>query len=334
MLPLLFSVLLGPSSRPAGPSFPRCGASPAGREIPSTFVGGRIFARMGIGGADTLSMYTDTGGSTTLYPSAVRRLGVALDSTPWNQGDYHGVRLSARVPASRIAPDFPVMPGLDSAPIEFLVQDEPAPDEEAGVAWDGRLGSWWFSDRVWTIDYPHHHLYFNGTDRAGPTRADCWLPLGFQVDSAGHRTTNIPRVTAIIDHQRVEFMLDTGARTELTDSAWHTLGPDLPLHRAASFITTDRLEQWHSAHPDWLVVADAETHSHARMIRVPAITIGARQVGPVWFTERATRIYREMMAPVMDRPIEGSLGPSAFGSSILIIDYPRARLAVLSGNFR
>ncbi|HEU5358930.1 MAG TPA: hypothetical protein VFU45_07415 [Gemmatimonadales bacterium] len=208
---------------------------------------------------------------------------------------------------------------------------EPAPDDEPGVIWDGRLGAAWFLGGVWTFDYPAHRLLFNGPARTGPSDPRCWEPLGFQVDSAGRRTNIFPRVAAVVAGDTIQFLLDTGARTDVTESAWPRIEPATPRHRAASFIGAARFAEWHTRHPDWPVVEHAEAGSDSSaMIRVPSITVDGQAIGPVWFTERPTHSFATFMSQYTDRPVEGALGGSAWQYVTLILDYPRARMAVLA----
>ena len=313
-----------------------CNVPVGGRPVPVEFVGDRVFVRWQLRGHGMLSLYTDTGGGLlALYPEAVRRLGLVPDTTAWTRGAYHGVTVVVKIPRTLGDSAVPPIPSTDSAAVEFFVQTtEPPPEDEIGSAWDGRLGSIWFADRVWTFDYPNQRLYFNGTTPVGPSAAACWTPLGFQTDSAGHRINSFPRITARIDREPIQFILDTGARTTLTDSAWRALGTGEPRHRAASFITKERFDAWHSHHPEWLVISNAEYGDSLPMIRVPVVEVAGHGIGPVWFTQRPDRNFREFMSQYMDRPIEGALGGSAWRSVTLIIDYPRARAAVVTSSGR
>jgi hypothetical protein len=310
---------------------PACDAIPSGRVVPARFVSNRVFAQWHTNTVGDLLLYTDTGGGmVSLYPEAVMRLAVAVDTVRWHRGTEWGMRLVVKVP--RVIGDslFPLP--LDSNPAfaRFLVQyDEQPPQDAAGLSWDGRLGSLWFANGVWTFDYPNRRLYFNDSAIAGPQRPDCWVPIGFQIDSLGRRTNSFPRITARIDGEPIEFLLDTGARTQLTDDALAVIHPTEPRFRAASFIIQDRLDAWHKQHPDWPVVPRAEETTGFAMIRVPEIEIGKRRVGPVWFTARPNNNFRKFMSQYMDRPIEGALGGSAWKYVVLIVDYPRARAALL-----
>lgn len=300
--------------------------------VPARFITDRVFAQWHTTSAGDLLLYTDTGGGmVSLYPEAVTRLGVRIDTVRWHRGTESGMRLVVKVP--RVVGDslFPVP--LDSNPAfaRFLVQyDEQPPPDASGVSWDGRLGSLWFAGGVWIIDYPHRRLYFNGTSVVGPRGRDCWVPLGFQIDSLGKRTNSFPRITARIDGEPIEFLLDTGARTQLTDDALSVVDPSESRFRATSFIIQDRFDAWHRRHPDWPMVPRGEEPTGFAMIRVPMIEIDGRTVGPVWFTARPNGNFQKFMSQYMDRPIEGALGGSAWKYVTLILDYPRARAAVLT----
>ena len=304
-----------------------CAAPISGRLIPTDFVAGRVFARWHLQGRGDLRLYTDTGGGgILLYAEAVRRLGLAVDTIT----SVREPVMIATIPHTLGDSLFPRILGGDATTDKLLVSEDPPPEDEAGHAWDGRLGSVWFGGQVWTFDFPNRRLYFNGTAPTGPTDPKCWVPLGFQADSAGRRTTQFPRITAQIDGEPIQFLLDTGARTQLAATAWPAIEPREPKYRATSFITTDRFEQWHTRHPEWLVVPHAEEGADSSaMIRVPTIEVGGQKIGPVWFTERPNRSFHDFMSQYRDQPVEGALGGSAWRYVTLIVDYPRARAAVM-----
>lgn len=311
-----------------------CAFAASGHPVPAVFLGDRVFVRLQLANNETLLLYTDTGGGAiAVYAEAAQRLGLSVDTTRWSNGTDHGTVLWARVPAAPPEGLFAPFEGPDSTEsIALPILDlGPPPDEEPGYVWGGRLGSMWFGGRVWTLDYPGHRFLFSDTTAAGPALPRCWAPLGFQTDSTGRRVNNFPRITAVVAGDSIQFLLDTGARTVLTDSAWSALNDGRPQHRATSFITKSRFDQWHDAHPQWRVLPRAEVGDTAPMIEVPEIMVAGRTLGPVWFTERPDRSFRDFMSQYMDRPVEGALGGSAWRSVTLVIDYPRARVAVAPG---
>lgn len=312
-----------------------CTFAVSGRTVPAVFLGDRVFVGLRLANRETLLLYTDTGGGEiAVYPEAAKRLALSVDTTHWSEGGNQGVVLWALLP--KTPPDglFPSFEGRDAnKSIDLPIMDMGTPPgEEPGYTWGGRLGSMWFGGRVWTLDYPGHRFLFSDSTATGPAPPACWAPLGFQTDSTGRRVNNFPRVTAVVAGDSIQFLLDTGARTILTDSAWSALDDGRPQHRAASFITKSRFDQWHDSHPQWRVLPRAQVGDTSPMIEVPAIEVAGRKFGPVWFTERPDHNFRDFMSQYMDRPIEGALGGSAWRSVTLVIDYPRARVAVMTGD--
>src|ERR1043166_7171955 len=179
---------------------PLCAGRIDGTIVPTEFVGARVFARWRVNGDGDLRLYTDTGGGLlSLFPDVIQRLHLSVDTTRWMRGTTEIKRMMASVPRTRLDSQFPSLPDSDSGSFGLLVEQNPVPDEEPGHAWDGRLGTQWFADRVWAIDYPRRRLTFNGAAPTGPTSAECWVALGFRVDSTGHRVNSFPRITVRID---------------------------------------------------------------------------------------------------------------------------------------
>ena len=327
-LPLL---LLPFAAAPPSPN--PCGGSLHGRLLPSEFIAGRIFVHWHLRSGADLRFYLDTGGNTWVFPQALSRLGAPIDTTARNGYSVLSVRLSSALGDAIVLPVAPGPPTAGSSDtVVVMVSPQAAPDYGIGLPVDGLLGGYWFADRVWVLDYLGQRLLFNGTAPTGPRDSACWVPLGFQIyPPTGQRTTQFPRIAARVDGEEIQFLLDTGARTTLTDSAWQAIGAAEPRQRAASFITQSRLDAWHQRHPDWPVVGRAEEGDSASMIRVPTIRVGAEEIGPVWFTARPDRSFRVFMSQYMDEPVEGSLGGSAWEYVTLILDYPRARAAILPG---
>src|SRR5674476_698994 len=240
----LAAVLHGPVAPPPA----TCTAPIAGHPVPADFVGNRIFVRWTVPGHGTLRLYTDTGGGLlSLFPETVQYLTLPVDTLNWTNGANHGTQMTVRIPSAlnkSLIPPIPSAVALrirptpkDSTTVLLLVEwSGSPPEDEAGYGWDGRLGSQWFADRVWTLDYPRRRMYFDGTKAVAPSDPTCWISLGFKTDSTGHRTNSFLRLTARIDGEDIQFLLDTWALTERTDSAWKVIGPREPRHRATSFI--------------------------------------------------------------------------------------------------
>ena len=269
---------------------------------------------------DSLTLYLDTGGGTCFLSTvAARRLGLA---PMWSRqvspvSGAESVQVVTLPPLSRQAA-IP-LPATE-APIgeRFLV----FPDTEFSK--DGFLGRTWFAGLVWVFDYPARSLAVG----AGPLLRDAGplgrVSLGFQVDTAGKRTTQFPRVRVAVDGDSLDLLLDTGATVFLSPNAIASLADGGPAARAASFITQDVFDRWRARHPDWRVIDRAQVigKDTVPMILVPQVIVGGLASGPVWFTIRPTRNFHQGMSRWMDRQIDGALGGSALKYFRVTADYP------------
>ncbi len=276
--------------------------------IPARFIANRIYAAPVTARGDTLLLYLDTGGGANMvYPRTLVRLGIRAD---WVHQGKDSVQLVA-LPPLRAEASIP-MPG----PILVV-----AP--EGAIDGDGFLGRTWFADRIWRLDYLGHTLALlgAGTTEASPHR----VPLGFQVDSAGRRTTHFARIRVAIDGDSLDLLFDTGATISLTDAGWAALrGDGEPRERGTSFIAQTVFERWRQRHPDWRVVEHADQVLDMPMILVPQVRVGGYAAGPAWFTMRPDKNFHQFMSQWMDRRVEGALGGSVLRSFRVTLDYPGA----------
>lgn len=320
----------------------RCVAHPGHRggvPVPVEYADGRYFAVWSIPGGATLRLYLDTGGPRDqLFAGAVARLGLQREVAALDDDSVSWVRIPAAI-AARISPSIRNNDWLDGHPVrDGSVRvmaafpgsglDALASDGPDGSTVDGILGPDWFGGRVWTLDYPGGRL-LRDTTGAPALPPECWVALGFQVDSSGARTTNFPRISAVIDGDTLDFLVDAGAMTTPTDRAAGVLGVRAGRTIAASFIVHSLFDRWRTRHPDWPVIADADRRYHDRMIRVPDVTVGGMRLGPVWFSERPDASFHSFMSQWMDRRIDGALGGSAWHNVVLVLDYPGGRAAML-----
>lgn len=318
----------------------------AGMPVPVDYADGRFFARWPLYGGDTLRLYLDTGGPRDqLLSSTVTRLGLTREVLTFEGDSGSWVRIPGVI-AHQIAPAIRSNTWLDTAQgvndgsIRVMasfpgsVLDQLVGEGPAGARVDGILGPDWFAGRVWRLDYPGGRLFYHGAEAIGSIPPQCWIPLGFQTDSAGEPTTNFPRISAVIDGDTLDFLFDAGAMTTLTATARGLIDPAGAATRAASFLVHEWFERWHARHPDWLVVTDADQRFHNRMMRVPEIVVGGRRLGPVWFSERPDGAFHNFMSQWMDRRVDGALGGSAWRDVVIVLDYPRSRAAVLAAGGR
>jgi hypothetical protein len=296
--------------------------------IPTQFEADRVFATPQTMAGQPLKLYTDTGGGANLLcrDAALRlQLEVALlPPDPELEGELgKGVGTTA-LPGLRAGSEIPANADGDA---NFLVPDCTSTGGKfAASMGEGLLSSRWFAGRTWTWNYPAHTLTLE--DRGWkPDASARRTTIGFRAASANSPAFHMPRITARVDHQNIDLLLDTGATGYPTAAAQRAQGGDLVGGaRATSFITTSVLEGWHRAHPDWSLVDDGDVlfapRFHARLIRVPHVTIGGWSVGPVWFTERPDGNFRQVMSSMTDRPIDGALGGNALAHFAMTIDYP------------
>ncbi|PZR77410.1 MAG: hypothetical protein DLM52_04530 [Chthoniobacterales bacterium] len=263
-----------------------------------------------------LRFFTDTGGGRFLVNSAAERLKLPKSTTEVDGEKVSGVKLPSWRADASIPPLSPnILPVMDSSSPEFKNATY------RGI--DGLLGAAWFADRVWTFDYPGRRLLFGGDLPAHQPKDE--VRLGFQTDPKTHaRPTNFPRITVEIDGAPIDLLFDTGASTELTDAARKQIADDRPTARATSFIVAEVFARWHERHPDWTVIENAEVGTNEAMIKVPRVQIAGCDAGPVWFTRRPDKNFRQWMSQWMDKPIDGSLGGNGLRNFRVTVSYPAA----------
>jgi hypothetical protein len=185
----------------------------------------------------------------------------------------------------------------------------------------GMLGGPWFANRCWEFDNSAGTMRLLPNGNLPEVAATHRIKLGFQADENGKHTSHFPRITVHVDGEPVELLFDTGATTDLTESALAFIDDGLPAPRATGFITKSVAERWRIAHPEWRTIDAAEQGSGASMIEVPSLTVAGHVVGPVWFTLRPDANFHSYMGQWMDRQIDGALGGNAFAGLRITVDY-------------
>lgn len=294
-------------------------AAATAQVVPTDYQAGHFYATPRTTGGQSLHLVVDTGGGGAggmywITAKAAERLH--LSPSPCKADASIKV-----VPA----PTFASGQGL------------PAPDGPCGRSvmvnklpfdLDGQLGAAYLGKGIWTFDYPAHRLVAEGTGWKPPGKAHA-TPLGFRKSAGPGVDLYFPRIVARVDGQPIDFLLDTGATAHPTAAGKQAAGTET-VHGAGvtSYITTSQLDRWHTAHPDWRVVAkgdDLGGPAHpSRLIEVPSLVIAGWTVGPVWFTERPDGAFHQYMAKMMDKPTEGALGGNVFRHFRMTLDYPHA----------
>lgn len=299
--------------------------------IPTRFEADRVFATPTTVDGDSLRLYTDTGGGANLLcRKAAERLHLRLEALPPDEEleaelgkDLHRAKLPPFKPDAGIPAN---ADGDDSLLVHECKDHSGASASSTG---DGLLSQRWFAGRVWTWDYPARRLALESNTWKASDEAHR-VEIGFKAATAETPAFHMPRITTRIDGRDLDLLLDTGATGYPTRVALAAQPKPTPVNgaRATSFITTSTFNAWHAAHSNWTVVENADDlfapRFRARAIRVPEVEIAGWKVGPVWFTERPDRAFREMMSSMTDRPVDGALGGNALARLRMTLDYPNA----------
>jgi len=297
------------------------GTAPAMAQVlPTVYEAGHFYAVPETVDGQKLKLLVDTGGGggSGMYwisKTAAQRLHLKSGSCTINGQQMPVVQL----PNYKIGHGLPP-PGKGPCGSALLVFPQ------ADSSYDGQIGAGYLPGHVWTFNYPAHRLTFEG-DTWQPDPAAHRTPLGFPHNAKGIQSSGFARITIRVDGQPVDMLLDTGATSYPTPAAARISGtPTLQGEGVASYITTGMLERWHKAHPDWRIVENADYKVAAkplkRIIEVPKVEITGWSVGPVWFTEQPDHAYHVMMASMMDKSVEGTVGGNVFRHFAMTIDYP------------
>jgi hypothetical protein len=291
-------------------------ASPSGQVLPTSFEANRVYVTPQTKSGEQLKFFTDSGGVTILLEDTAKRLKLPSQAMPKEYGDD---AKSARLPAFKSGLGIPAPLQLDG---QLQLSDRSDTHFDIG---DGMLGEAWFGGRIWTWNYPGKTLTLEGSAWK-PSKDATRVPLGFPADDKGERAADFARITVRIDGKPIDLLLDTGATTVLTPEAMSAIHDTLPATRAASFIADNQFQAWHTAHPEWRVIENAQVGAKTpvSIIEVPQVEVGGARVGPVWFNWRSDRAFHDYMSKMMDKQVEGALGGNALGHFVMTVDYPGA----------
>lgn len=299
------------------------GAAPpqAGAVLPAVFHADRVYVTCKIRPtAPTLSFYTDTGGSLVITTQAASK--VHLKVVPSTDPDLiHALGADARTAS---APEFEDCPQLP-AQSQFVVVKKMSQIPGWPNQGDGILGQAWLGGHVWTWDYPGEKLILR-PEGWTPAASAHSLPVAFKMNSSGERETNFPRVSIRVNGQEIPVLFDTGAETFLTPRAMKVLNDGGPRLRATTMIMHSVFERWHTEHPDWRIIDEAQVTTHSRMMQVPNVEIAGFDSGPIWITERPDANFLNYMSAMMSASVEGSAGGNIFHGLRITLDYNRSKM--------
>lgn len=292
------------------------GLAVADERLPADFVHDQIWLTPKTGGRE-LRLFTDTGGGwNALARPVAAELGLTVETV---EADGQAMALVGY-------PSFDAghsIPASEHFMQGRLMLAEPGQLITGG---DGFLGGRWFADGIWDFDYPRQRLTRLGRFDA-PKHGGTTVPLGFQADADGKRSTHFPSIAVEVDGETLDMLFDTGATATLTAQSGPVFGLPAGTHVGTSFIEKAKFERWVERHPDWRVIerADAKGGQQRRMIEVPVVAIAGHRVGPVWFAEQPPGAFQDYMAQWMDRPTWGAIGGSALKYFRVVVDYPASK---------
>jgi hypothetical protein len=263
-------------------------------ELPSKFSGDRLFVAPRVANSTRrLTLWVDTDGDGFLRSGVVEQLHVKKG---W-------MRTAFLPPLDE--PAFPPVTGNNGA--LAILNDAEVANDPIFAGLDGQLGWSWLSGRIWTIDYPGRHFYWDHTAPAYSAAAR--VPLGFP---RGHR---FPSLGVVIDGKNYNAALDTAATVDLSQRTLAKLNDGIPPVRATSFIPHRTLEAWHAAHSDWTYVEDAGASPGVALIRVPEVHAARVTFRNVWFSTRSNDdVFR-------GEQVDMKLGPTAYHNCTVTVDY-------------
>ena len=290
------------------------------RIIPTRYDRGRFFAIPEAIDGKRVTLLLDTGDNSRVWESFAQRFGLKVDSSsvpkPLAMVGLPPLKPGRSLPS----------PALNAGKVHVTPPQDAFDTLMSRVA-DGQLGFDWFADRIWTLDYPGHQLTLHDVAPRAHD-GDHETPLGFPVDSTGHRLGHVPRIAIVIDGDSLNMLFDTGATIWL--AAGTRIGgvdatsPEQPVSIAWQWL----FERWRQRHPDWPVVNDGDVVSHAPLIRVPNARIAGFDTGPVWFREfvgpKVPPPSRNPTMPLVRSPFVGTVGGNILQNFVITLDYPKA----------
>ncbi len=276
---------------------PLIGAATGDVDIPVELRGGRFFAVPQALDGNVFSCWLDTSGDGFILDSAIEKFGL-----PFRRDN--GKR-RAVLPPFRAGHNIPPVRAERGELAVFERSDQDKRDPILRGL-DAQLGTTWFSDRVWRLDYP---------GKAVRMRA-----VGLDSNAASIELTmsqdGVPQVLAVVGDDPVTMEFDIAASVAYAPQ-WTAGGPEV---QATSFVPRATLERWRRLHPSWKVSREVSSTAGCDRIVVPQVRIGAYETGAVAFT---TRPGDDVFA---GGTAGGKLGANAYADCVVTIDYPNRRL--------
>lgn len=260
--------------------------------------------------ADTLHIYTDTGGKNFLYKSGINKLDVKRSKKNlWEKSNIENILFQKEIPIPHIK--------------EIYFTNDKSSN------FNGMFGREWFANKIWEFDYEHETLkyfeYLDGNHEKGSQTVE----LYFKCDSLGNPIHHLPRIEIIVRSDRLSMLFDSGAQAYLSIEAQKELNKEELV--ATSFINASTFDKWKNTYPEWPVIkgADLSFGDKSDIIIVPEVQIGNKTVGPVEFVKREDFNFKVMSGFFMDKEIVGALGGNALsGLKKITLNYQTEQLII------
>lgn len=260
--------------------------------------------------ADTLLIYTDTGGKNFLYKSGINKLNTKRSRKKlWEKSNIENLFTEKEIP----------IPYLKEI---YFINDQSS-------NFDGMLGREWFANKVWEFDYVNKTLKHHKFPEKNKKNINQTVRLYFKSDSLDKHIHHLPRIQIIVKSDTLSFLFDTGAQAHLSLEAQNKLNKNKLV--GTSFINASTFEKWRSTYPEWSIIEDGNLSFDKKsdIIIVPEIQIGEKTVGPVEFVKRADSNFKVMSNIFMDKEIVGALGGNALSRlDNFIVNYKTEELIV------
>lgn len=253
--------------------------------------------------ADTLVIYTDTGGKNFLYKSGIKKLDIKRSrKNLWEKSNIENLFTEKEIP------------------IPYLKEIYFTNDQSSN--YDGMLGREWFADKAWEFDYVNKKLKHIKSHGKNKENINQTVRLYFKSDSVDNHINHLPRIQIVVKLDTLSMLFDSGAQAHLSIEAQKELNKNELV--ATSFINASTFDKWRNTYPEWSIIKEGDLSfgGKADIIIVPEIQIGGRTVGPVEFVKRSDSNFTVMSNFFMDKEIVGALGGNALSElNNFVVDY-------------
>ncbi|MDG5768079.1 hypothetical protein QA596_11460 [Balneolales bacterium ANBcel1] len=329
LLSLLLALIAGIAAMPA----PVCADEldhPV--KLPAHFQNGLIFLKPVTEEGDTLRFFIDSADGSIIYEGAVNRLGLTA---------INAVIMGREQQAAFLPPfdedNFIPSPSLSDGLLPVRADDRKPPHHEAILEnADGILGSTWFAQRTWSIDYRRERIYLIPTDqdtvsdalngRPENFEAGTAIPISFR-DENGSGRYHFANLPVIVAGDTLSMVLKTGSTIVIDEEVRAELDHPVSFF-PAGLITDSVFNRWRQEHPDWRIIENADLHYGSDLIEVPTVRIGSHEAGPVYFAVRRDEAFDDWFSQFTADSVVGALGPDAFRGARITISYPNELILI------